>query len=96
MYTKIDIDDCITRISTFLLDPQTQAQFPHYDPEALIEAIEIVMQNNRIRFGDIIVKQLVGVAMGMSPAPPIANLYVAIHEKQTILSFLDSCVLYLV
>ena len=33
--------------------------------------------------------------MGMSPAPSIANLYIAIHEKQEILSFLDSCVLYL-
>lgn len=95
MYTKIDIDDCIARLSTFLLDPQTQAQFPHYDADALIEAIEIVMRNNRMRFGDIIVKQLIGVAMGMSPAPPIANLYVAIHEKESILSFLDSCILYL-
>ena len=92
---KIDIDDCIARLSAFLLDPQTQAMFLHYDAEALIEAIEIVMRNNRMRFGDIIVRQLVGVAMGMSPAPSIANLYVAIHEKRSILSFLDSCVLYL-
>lgn len=95
MYTKIDIDDCIARLSAFLLDPQTQAQFPHYNAEALIEAIEIVMRNNRMRFGDIIVKQLIGVAMGMSPAPPIANLYVAIHEKGSILPFLDTCILYL-
>jgi len=34
----------------------------------------IVMHNNRMRFGDIIAKQILGIAMGMSPAPTIANL----------------------
>ena len=69
--------------------------FPHFPPKALIEAINIVMRNNRMRFGDIVVKQIIGVAMGMSPAPSIANLYVAIHEAKEILSFLDSSLLYL-
>ena len=43
-YTKIDINDCIARISAFLLNPQTQAQFPHYDAEALIEAIKLTCE----------------------------------------------------
>ena len=46
MYTKIDIDDCIECLSTFLLDADTQIKFPHYSAKALIKAINIVMRNN--------------------------------------------------
>ena len=95
MYTKIDTEDCITRLTGFLSDPEVRKQFPHYNYKALIAALEIVMRNNRMRFGDIIAKQLVGIAMGMSPAPTIANLYVAIHEANELLRFLDSFLLKL-
>ncbi|KAL7524137.1 hypothetical protein ACHAXR_000450, partial [Thalassiosira sp. AJA248-18] len=74
MYTKIDTDDCIARLTAYLLDQETQARFQHYPAEALIDAIIIIMKNNRMRFGDIIVRQLIGIAMGMSPAPSLANL----------------------
>ncbi len=53
------------------------------------------MFNNRMRFEDIIVKQISGIAMGMSTAPAIANLYVAIYEESHVLKFLPSPVLYL-
>ena len=43
-----------------------------------------------MKFGDIFVRQLVGIAMGMSPAPTIVNLYVAIHEKAKIIGKFDS------
>ena len=43
------------------------------------------MLNNCIQFGDLIFHQIRGVAMGMSPAPTIANLYVAIYELSHIL-----------
>ncbi|KAL7527911.1 hypothetical protein ACHAXR_002185 [Thalassiosira sp. AJA248-18] len=95
MYTKIDTDDCIARLTAFLLDKETQARFQHYPAEALINAIIIIMKNNRMRFGDIIVRQLIGIAMGMSPAPSLANLYVAIHEERELLKFLTSSILYL-
>ena len=95
MYSKIDTEDCISRLTTFLLQPATQARFKHYNAEALIKAIKLVMRNNRMRFGDIIVKQLVGIAMGMSCAPALANLYVAIHEQAHLLKFLSSSILYL-
>ncbi|KAL3763565.1 hypothetical protein ACHAW5_008108, partial [Stephanodiscus triporus] len=61
----------------------------------LLEALELVMFNNRMRFGDIIVKQLSGIAMGMSPAPTIANLYVAIYEELHVLKYIPLPVLYL-
>ena len=95
MYTKIDIDDCISHLSSFLLSPQTQQRFRHYNAKALIKAIILVMRNNRMRFGNAIVRQLIGVAMGMSPAPSIANLYVAIHEAQAIINSFDSNIFYL-
>ena len=90
MYTNIDTADCIARLSAFLLGEETQAQFPHYPAKALVEAIKLVMTNNRMRFGDIVVKMTRGIAMGMSPAPTIANLYFAIHESTNILGKFES------
>jgi hypothetical protein len=95
MYTNIDTEDCIDALSDFLLSKIQTAKFTHYSPRALIEAIKIVMRNNRMRFGDIIVKQLRGIAMGMSPAPSIANLYVAIHELKSILQHVGSFIFFL-
>ena len=95
MYTNIDTSDCITRLSTYLRDPSTTRRFTHYSPDCLIDAITIVMLSNRMRFGDIIAKQIRGIAMGMAPAPSIANLYVAIHEQANLLTFLTSNVLLL-
>ena len=43
-----------------------------------------------MRFGDTFTQQLVRIAMGMSPAPPIANLYVAIHEAKEVLEYLNT------
>ena len=90
MYTNIDTTYYIARLSAFLLSKETQAKFSHYPAEALVEAIKLVMTNNRMRFGDIVVKMIKGIAMGMSPAPTIANLYFAIHESANILGKFES------
>jgi hypothetical protein len=66
-----------------------------FSPKALLKAMELVMYNNRMHFGDLIVKQLSGIVMGMSPAPTIANLYVAIYEQFHILQYIPQVVLYL-
>ena len=66
--------DCIDCLSVYLLDPLTKKKFPHCPPKALVTAIKLVVNNNRIKSGDIFVHQLKGIAMGMSPAPPITNL----------------------
>ena len=96
MYTKINTEDCLARLSAFLLNPSTQERFPHYPAKALVEALALVMKNNRMKFGDLFVQQLIGIAMGMSPAPTIANLYVAIFEVEVILPlFKEHLPLYL-
>ena len=88
MYNNIPLDECIECLAAFLSKPETIRIFPHYSPKALIAAIRIVMKNNRMRFGDIIAKQILGIAMGMSPAPTITNLFVALHEIKHLLKFL--------
>ena len=87
MYTNIDTSQCIERLTSFLSDTETIKKFPHLKPTALIEAINIVMKNNRMRFHDTIVHQHKGIAMGMAPAPSIANLFVAIYEQSNIVPF---------
>ncbi len=44
------------------------------------------MKNNHMRFGDIVALQHKGIAMGMLPAPLIANLFVAIYKNTHLLS----------
>jgi hypothetical protein len=79
MYTNIDINDSIERISTFLAKT-----WDNYDRKAVKEAMEIVMKNNRMRLGNLIYHQIRGVAMRMLPALTIANLYVAIYKSDHI------------
>ena len=89
MYTNINIDDSINRITTYLAEI-----WDKNDCRAVKEAMEIVMRNNRMRFGDLIIRQIRGVAMGMSPAPTIANLYVAIYERDHIIPLIGSYLMY--
>ena len=45
-------------------------------------AIKLVMKGNQIKFDNLLAKQVKCVAMGMSPAPPSANLFVGILKKR--------------
>jgi hypothetical protein len=84
MYTNIETEDCIKRLSNCLLDPTTIAAYPYLTPIATTEALSLVMLNNCMQFNNTIVKQHKGIAMGMSPAPTIANLYVSLFEAEHI------------
>ncbi len=48
-----------------------------------------------MKFGDIVFHQIHKVAMGMSPAPTIANLYIAIYKAMHILPLFPSFLFYL-
>jgi len=87
MYTNIDTQQCIQRLTSFLMDTNTTTQFPHLKPHALIDALHLIMHNNRMRFGNLYIHQHKGIAMGMAPAPSIANLFVAIYEAAHIVTF---------
>ena len=88
MYTNIDIHDCIDRIENYLREISAVPR--DRDVDAIIDAMKLVMLNNRFRFGDLIFHQIRGIAMGMSPAPTIANLYVAIYELSKVLPLIDN------
>ena len=94
MYPSINTTQCIARLSDYLSSPEISSKYG-FSPKALLEALTLVMLNNRMWFGDIIVKQLSRIAMGMLPALPIANLFVAIYENTHILSYIPHVVLYL-
>jgi hypothetical protein len=94
MYPSIDTADCMACLSEYLSDPKVSTMYG-FSSAALLEALELVMFNNRMRFCDIIVKQISRIAMGMSPAPTIANLYVVIYEKMHVLKYIPAVVLYL-
>jgi hypothetical protein len=89
MYTNIDIDDSISSISSYL-----EELWNEYECKAIVDVMEIVMKNNRMQIGDLIYHQICGVAMGMSPAPTIANLYVAIYKTAHIIPLLNKCLLF--
>ena len=76
MYTNIPTEPALNVIGNYLFDNM------HPDrAAAILEALAIVMKNNIIRFGDTYWKQIAGTAMGISPAPPWAILFFAIHEN---------------
>ena len=55
-YTNINTDECLDCLTEFLLRPSTEtARFLHYPAKTLVEVLSLVMKNNRMRFGDIIV-----------------------------------------
>ena len=95
MYTNIDTEQCIQRLTTFLTEASTAEHFPHLKPTALVDALHLIMNNNRMRFGNLFVHQHKGIAMGMAPAPSIANLFVAIFEAQHINTFPKTSLLFL-
>jgi len=81
MYVNVNTNACLEELSKYLRSPSTRERFPHYNPDMLLEAIELVMRNNIMSFGDLFFLQLSGVAMGISPAPPIASIFYAIFEN---------------
>jgi len=92
MYTNIDTDAAILAIHDYILDHQHL--FPTLPLAPLIEALDILMNNNVFQFGDTFWLQLIGVAMGAPPAPSIATVSFATHEVDILSRFKDSLGLY--
>ena len=79
MYTNIVTDVALELIADYLR--QHEKEFKTYHAESLIAAMNLVFRNNILSFGDAFLRQLVGTAMGISPAPPYATIFFVIHEN---------------
>lgn len=79
MYTNIPTDAAMAELRQYLEENRDSFEIAK-NPQVLLEALELVMNNNIIQFGDTFWKQICGTAMGISPAPPWAIIFFAIHE----------------
>eukprot|EP00956_Cyclotella_meneghiniana_P031504 scaffold82847_cov56-Cyclotella_meneghiniana.AAC.1 len=84
MYTNIPTDMALPLIKDYLLDHGHQFGLSHDMVLAINAALEIVMNRNIVRFGDIYRWQFSGTAMGTPPAPAWAIIFFALKEQQLI------------
>ena len=71
-----------------------EQEFDHHHDETLITGLEILMNDNIIRFGDLYRKQILGTAMGKPPAPMWANVFESLHELEFLPRWTDSILFY--
>ena len=79
MYTEIKTEPALEEITNYI-----RARRKGKIWDALIEALGIVFRNNIFRFGDTTWRQISGTGMGISPAPPWATLFYALHEAELV------------
>ena len=90
MYTNIHFGHANSVIHNFLTNDEKGKRIVRKEGipvNALMRALEIVMENNVFKFGDTFWIQLAGTAMGSPPAPNYATLYFGIHEAKIIPTF---------
>ena len=74
MYSNIDLNHARTVMKHWLeayVPENTTDALPH---DTILEALDLVMRNNIVQFGDSYFLQLVGTAMGTSVAVVFAKL----------------------
>jgi hypothetical protein len=91
MYTNIDTDHALSRISAFL---RTSPLAASVSAEPLICALEIIMRRNYFKFGDTYWPQTTGTAMGTPPGCVYATLYFGIWELEIVPFFQDNLPYY--
>ena len=82
MYTNMTTLHAIKHISWFL---KQSPLCTHMKIQPIINALNLVMQNNIFKFGDTYWSQTSGTAMGTSPGYDYATIYYGIYKMTTIL-----------
>ena len=90
MYTNIDTDHALEKISTFL---RTSPLCLGANIEAIIQGLTIIMRRNYFKFGDTSWLQTTGTAMGTPPGCVYATLYFGIWELE-LLPLFEECMPY--
>lgn len=94
MYTNIRTEPALHHISEYIKSVRHEPRFNHLCPEALIEALHIVFENNMFKFGDTYWHQISGTAMGTPPAPAWATIFYALHENGLIPRWIELLLFY--
>ena len=92
MYTNINTKKALREIARYLRTQQHL--FPDVPTSALMEALDLIMNNNIFTFGDTHWHQISGTAMGTPPAPPYATLFYSIHEAILLEEFPENLLYY--
>lgn len=82
MYTNINTVHALPMIKEFFDQSPDIISRAAVDPNAILNGLRIVMENNIFKFGDTYWWQISGTAMGTPCAPSYATLYFAIHEMK--------------
>ena len=93
MYTNIKTEPALKEIAEYI-KTEEGTTFRHYDANALTEALHIVFRNNLIKFGDTFWRQTSGTGMGISPAPPWATIFFALHERTILRQWKSNLLFY--
>ena len=84
MYPNIDIKQSIEFIEQWLT-VEASNTVDKKSVKFLLQALELCMTENIFYFGDLLIQQLSGTAIGTKCAVVLANLYAGLPEKRTIL-----------
>ena len=94
MYTNLLVDHCCSILNDWLEEKERlpYPDDPNDDPtlvrKAIISGLKILMKHNIMRFGDAIILQKEGAAMGLPPTPAYANASFGVHEIGFVDTFL--------
>ena len=93
MYTNISTSHGLATLEKFIKKHEHKIK-KHFPTDFIIQLLQIVMENNIFRFGDLWFKQLNGTAMGTISAVKYATLYCALHEEEYIIPKYKNQLLY--
>jgi Reverse transcriptase (RNA-dependent DNA polymerase) len=87
LYTNINSELGVKYINYFLSDPELLLEGSLI--EALTESVRLILTNNMFCYGNRLFLQIKGTAMGTPMAPPYANIFVFMLERDIINTFFD-------
>ena len=92
MYPNTPTDKCCERLERWFKLSNQRKWFKEVKSKTLMDASKMVMKEKSMKFGDLFVKHIKWVAIGMSPAPPITNVFVVVFKEENVVDKLNDCI----
>ena len=84
LFPSIPQSECLSIIHQELL---THSNLLTFNPNLIMQLLDLHLRNNYFEFGSFIFKQTTGIAMGAAFSPTVANIYMSVFIKR----FLSTC-----